>query len=114
MTLTDLSERLSLAVAGATAEMQSDARFRVAWFAPCVAPFYDWWRAQGWEPTVSIADTEPDDEDPEGANSPFAEFLIYELGKMDDADARELASAASVKKLHRKARYLGRPESIAP
>ena len=113
MTLTEFSERLvDTANAAATKRVAPDARWRVDWWAPCVVPLYDWWRGQGWEPTVSIADAKPEaDEDPEGANSPFADFLIYELGLLG---ADRLATPNSVKKLDRAVRALGKSESIAP
>ncbi|KJS35167.1 MAG: hypothetical protein VR74_17545 [Hyphomonas sp. BRH_c22] len=103
MTLTEFSERLTATACSASQKrVAKRANWRVDWWAPCVAPLYNWWRAQGWQTTVSIADSKPeDDEDSEGANSPFAEFLIREL-KLLGAD--DLATPNGVKKLHRAVR----------
>ena len=77
-------------------------RWRVEWWAPCVGPLYDWWRAQGWKTTVWIADAKPErDEVHEKANSPFVDFLMREL---DLLGANPLATPASIKKLDRAVR----------
>lgn len=112
MTLTEFSERLALASAEAIDGTPVDARWRVGWWVPCVAPFYDWWWRQGWTSTVRIPDAKPEaDEDPEGANSPFVDFLIFELGRLG---ADRLATPNGVKKLDRAVRDLAKPGSTAP
>lgn len=100
LTYNELFERLTDAISEAISGTPPDHRYRVEWFAPAILPFYDCWRGLGFDPKVRIADAEPvADEITDGANTPFADFLIFQLGLIEQQNARGLASAASVKKL---------------
>lgn len=110
MTFTDLHERLTLALTDAACEVPNDARLRRDAVVHCIAPLTDWWIAQGGRPVVGLPDHRFD-EDEEAIYSPFVEFLMHELGRMECEDAREFCGPASVRLLVR-ARGKARSPSV--